>query len=325
MLLPLAALIFRRGILVLALVFLLPLPDAHADWQWPQRWADWWQTPDQQASAELNANNPAKAAGRFRDPRWAASAHYQARQYEDARKHLESLPEANADDRYNLGNALAREGRLDEAVRAYDQALKAQPDMEDARYNRDLVQQLIKQMRQQQQNPEPQADQEGKTGEGAQSGGGDNPQQQGGQADQDAEPQAGDGDRKQPSRGNQGTPQEQKSAQRNEADEVKPDQQDAAVNQSPSAIEQNDPRAQAEGQPNDQGQRAEDGEHPNADQAADAERHAADESRQATEQWLRRIPDDPSGLWRRKFLYQYRDRAADPDQGGSRAPEVETW
>ncbi len=32
------------------------------------------------------------------------------------------------------------------------------------------------------------------------------------------------------------------------------------------------------------------------------------ESQQAYEQWLRRIPDDPGGLLRRKFLYQYRQR-----------------
>ena len=35
------------------------------------------------------------------------------------------------------------------------------------------------------------------------------------------------------------------------------------------------------------------------------------ESRQAADQWLRRIPDDPAGLLRRKFLYQYRGRAAE--------------
>ncbi|WP_291318189.1 hypothetical protein [Desulfuromonas sp.] len=29
---------------------------------------------------------------------------------------------------------------------------------------------------------------------------------------------------------------------------------------------------------------------------------------QSAEQWLRRIPDDPGGLWRRKFQYQYRRR-----------------
>ncbi len=30
-----------------------------------------------------------------------------------------------------------------------------------------------------------------------------------------------------------------------------------------------------------------------------------DETRQANEQWLKRIPDDPAGLLRRKFKYQY--------------------
>ena len=35
------------------------------------------------------------------------------------------------------------------------------------------------------------------------------------------------------------------------------------------------------------------------------------ESRQAADQWLRRIPDDPAGLLRRKFLYQYRERSAE--------------
>ncbi len=35
------------------------------------------------------------------------------------------------------------------------------------------------------------------------------------------------------------------------------------------------------------------------------------EAQQAAEQWLRRIPDDPAGLLRRKFLYQYRQRASE--------------
>ena len=34
-------------------------------------------------------------------------------------------------------------------------------------------------------------------------------------------------------------------------------------------------------------------------------RDTPDESQQAVEQWLRKIPDDPGGLLRRKFYYQY--------------------
>jgi len=44
------------------------------------------------------------------------------------------------------------------------------------------------------------------------------------------------------------------------------------------------------------------------------------EERQAAEQWLRRIPDDPGGLLRRKFLYQYRQRAA-----GAGTPREPAW
>jgi len=39
------------------------------------------------------------------------------------------------------------------------------------------------------------------------------------------------------------------------------------------------------------------------------------EEQMAAQRWLRRIPDDPGGLLRRKFLYQYRQRARSPDSG----------
>jgi Ca-activated chloride channel family protein len=39
------------------------------------------------------------------------------------------------------------------------------------------------------------------------------------------------------------------------------------------------------------------------------------EEQMAAQQWLRRIPDDPGGLLRRKFLYQYRQRPRGPDGG----------
>jgi len=41
------------------------------------------------------------------------------------------------------------------------------------------------------------------------------------------------------------------------------------------------------------------------------------EDQKATEQWLRRIPDDPGGLLRRKFLYQYQQL---PNQHNSKQP-----
>jgi Ca-activated chloride channel family protein len=43
-----------------------------------------------------------------------------------------------------------------------------------------------------------------------------------------------------------------------------------------------------------------------------AERRAQ-EQQQAMEQWLRRIPNDPGGLLRRKFRYQYQRQGMDQD------------
>ena len=40
------------------------------------------------------------------------------------------------------------------------------------------------------------------------------------------------------------------------------------------------------------------------------------EAQQAFEQTLRRVPDDPSGLLRRKFLYQYQRQAGQVPQRG---------
>jgi Ca-activated chloride channel family protein len=53
-------------------------------------------------------------------------------------------------------------------------------------------------------------------------------------------------------------------------------------------------------------------------QSAHAESLSSEEQI-AAEQWLRRIPDDPGGLLRRKFLYQYQQRAQ-REGTGSRQP-----
>ena len=51
-------------------------------------------------------------------------------------------------------------------------------------------------------------------------------------------------------------------------------------------------------------------------QAQLAEQMTEEEQQQAVEQWLRRIPDDPGGLLRRKFKRQYRERGPAPRRNG---------
>ncbi len=57
-----------------------------------------------------------------------------------------------------------------------------------------------------------------------------------------------------------------------------------------------------------------------------AELRRMQEQEQAMEQWLRRIPNDPGGLLRRKFRYQYQRMGKDQD-GNDLWPddEVQPW
>src|SRR3546814_4076661 len=62
---------------------------------------------------------------------------YRRKDYAGATGAWQALPGADA--AYNRGNALARAGRYEDAIKAYDQALAQQPDMADAIANRRLV------------------------------------------------------------------------------------------------------------------------------------------------------------------------------------------
>jgi Ca-activated chloride channel family protein len=139
-LLPLAALAFRAGILTLLAAPLLlallsaPQPAAALDLSSP--------LADYRAWRLLQSGAAARAADGFSDPRWCAAASYRAGRYDRAAILLQQAHDA--DSLYNRGNALAMQGRLVEALAAYDAALKQHAD-KDTKYNRDLVQRLLNQ------------------------------------------------------------------------------------------------------------------------------------------------------------------------------------
>ena len=151
--LALAPLAFRRGWAGSLLVFAL-LGSGGTPAQ--AGVVDWFRTADQQGAAAFEAGNHGEAAQRFEDPEWQAAARYREANYEAAVEALSELDSARA--QYNLGNALARSGQLEQAIAAYDQALEQEPANEDAQFNRDLVQDLLD--AQQNQPPPPQSDSE---------------------------------------------------------------------------------------------------------------------------------------------------------------------
>lgn len=290
LLVPLAASAFRRGWVLLVAIAILPF----AEPVYAFGWDDLWMTRDQQAQKQLARGNAAEAAALFEDPVWRAVADYRAGEYQGSVEGFAAHDDA--ENRYNLGNALARLGEFESAIGAYEQVLEEDPGNDDARYNRDLLKQLLEQQQSesgQGQNQDP----------SSQSGSG---QQSEGQGDQDqsgAEGEAGESGSNSESGDSQG-------------------RQDQVNQEDLEAVQAELERAAREAQ-QQQGQ-AEPSEG-DGEVDAFAERRAQ-EQQQAMEQWLRRIPNDPGGLLRRKFRYQYQKMGRDQD-GNNLWPddEVQPW
>ena len=293
LLLPLAAFAFRRGWLLVIVFVLMPVAEpVHAF-----GWDDLWLTRDQQAQRQLAEGSVADAASLFKDPLWKAVAHYRAREYAGSAHGFAG--QEDTESLYNLGNALARLGEFESAIDAYEQVLEINPGNEDAQYNRDLVKDLLD--RQQQSESGQGQNQDASS----QSGGGG--QQSEGEGDQDrsgAEGAAGDS----------GAESEPGDSSRSE-DEMNQDDLEAIQAELERAAQQAARQQQGEAQDVE-------GMSP----ANEVAERRAQEQRQAMEQWLRRIPNDPGGLLRRKFRYQYQRLGRDQD-GNNLWPddEVQPW
>lgn len=139
----LAALWFRRGwtvrwvsVLVLALTLGAgPDETLAADLLSP------WLSPDQQGRLYFERGDYAEAAEHFADPMWKGVALYRAGKYAPA---IEAFARVDSPESwFDQGNALARLGKYPQAVKSYQQALKARPDWEEAKRNLALVKKLI--------------------------------------------------------------------------------------------------------------------------------------------------------------------------------------
>lgn len=251
-LLPLAMLLalplFRRGratAAMLALALCLPMPPAQA-----QDANGWWRRADQQAHARM----------------LEGVAAYRRQQYEEAIDKFTGNPTAVG--QYNLGNALAKAGRYDEAIAAYDLALQQQPAMQDAVANRAAVDAARKRKPPpggQQQNPgrQPSKGRQGKRGD-----------TQGPPQDQPQPPQQPPETRPQDAR------------QQARADAAQRQRMQDAL------------RKQQQSQQPRQGQA----------QSARQETAEQRERRIANQAQLQRVPDDPGALLRAKFRLEYERR-----------------
>ena len=326
-LLPLVLGLFRRGwLLGLVPLMLLaqPRPALALSWE------DLWFTPDQQGRHALERGDNEAAAALFNNPDWAGTAAYRNGDYESAIEHFDDTD--SADRLYNRGNALARAGKLEQAIAAYEQSLALQPDRQDAEENLDLLKKLRDQQQEQQsqeqQNQNPQQDQ-GQQGDQEQQ----NQDQQQDPDQQQAQGQQQDQEqRNQDQQQGQGQQQNQKQQQQSQDQQRDQDQQQDQEQQNQEQQQERE-HQQSQAQQG-QDQETEPGrEHPREErqeasgpEEQDLQKAPGDETEdaerdQATEQWLRRVPDDPSGLLREKFRYESRQR----QQEGDHQPDESFW
>jgi Ca-activated chloride channel homolog len=280
LLLPLAAMAFRRGWALVVLLAVLPLAEpAQAS-----LWDDLWQTKNQQGQKRLEEGDAVGAAELFEDGEWQAVSTYRGGDF--ASSAAQFAERGDTRNLYNLGNALAMQGDFETAIDAYEQVLEMNPDNADAEYNRDLLKEMQSEQEQQQQEGESQQSEQESGGESEESDS-DSEQQSDAQSDSDSE----------------GDPSERpEDGDEQEALEALKEELQRAAEQ---AEEQNETEQQL------------------TEEQLEALRRAQE---QAMEQWLRRIPNDPCGLLRRKFRYQYQRLGKDQD-GNNLWPddEVQPW
>jgi len=302
-LLPLLALAFRRGWLLLLPLVLLPLLPTRAE---AGTWQDLWQRRDQQATRALRDGHPKQALALARDPALRGAAAYRAEDYEQAIDALQPLDTTDA--QYNLGNALAKAGRYQEALAAYDRALALDPANADAAANRKAVEDWLRQQPPPQDQDQDAQNQSGDKSSKSKQGQGDQQPKKDSQGNRRGEQQDG----KQDSQGEQGQGRQQPGAQGNQNRQRDGGQQ--AANRPLTAQERAEQQARMEraGQALKQqmdralGDKATKGdEHQlGALDKDDPQARLPAELRQA----LQRVPDDPGALLRRKFELEYRQR-----------------
>jgi Ca-activated chloride channel family protein len=313
-LLVLAAGSFRRGWLLLIPLLLLP------GWAGRARaftLQDLWLRPDQQAVKAFQHRDYENAGKLAEDPEWRAAALYRAGKFKQAAAALKGIDNPRA--HYNRGNALARAGELEAALKAYDQALKLDPGFQDAKANRELVARLLQQKQKQQQQQQKESseknqnqDGQGKdqqqkqqnrqkgSGQDARDGSASSGRQPPDNPDKPSPPKAAGKENRKPENRSSDRTDSEKQTDRQEknrrSDKTGKDQKETKQQQEKAA-------AKAAGRKPESGEQSD-----KARAALESDQPHPDAKKQALEQWLRRVPDDPGGLLKRKFYYQYRGR-----------------
>ena len=288
--LPLAAVLFRRGLLLswslLVLFGVSILPNSAEAFGWD----DLWLRTDQQAVKLFQAGAAKDAAQLFENPEWKGTAAYRTGDYETAIEEFsrQDSPIAN----FNRGNSLAVTGRLQDALDAYEEVLAENPQHEDAQFNHDLIEKLMREQQNKQQNKKAEK--------------GNKNKQQNDKEDQQQDSSKSEAEQNEKSEQESSTEKQDSGDPQSSEDKKNNDKKQ--LNEDKKNLNENAESTKNKKKENSQKKNDESAEKNIF--ARDKEELTAEEQsrQQALEQWLRKIPDDPGRLLRNKMQREYQRR-----------------
>ncbi len=229
---------YRRGV-ILVLLFCLVATQTHAGW---------FLNNNQEAMQYFKDRQYDKAAHTFEDTKWRGAAAYKNGDYLQAYREF-----AKSDDvvsLYNQGNALAKSGKIDEAIAKYEKVLKRDPQFKDAEFNLEYLKKM-----QQNQNQKQNQKQDNKQDNQQQQKSGENEKSQDNQ--QQSDNQGNEQQKQEQSREQTNKQSQNAQEQQNDADKTEKGQngqqnggnerQNQDKQQSDDAASQAEPSADANG------------------------------------------------------------------------------
>ena len=280
---------FRRGMLCFLLFFLLTTPV----------YAGFFLNADQEGLKSFAQGNFTDASRQFASPDWQGASYYRSGNYEQAYQKFSA--QDDADGLYNQGNALAKMGKIPEAIKKYEATLQKEPSHEDAKFN---LEYLKRQQLQQQSSSSPKSDEKRDQSEDKQNSQDNSANDTNQQEQNNSQEQASDDSSKQQNdiQRNQGQENDQKQAQDDSAKSTQEDTDEQNKTQAVSTQEQ-------AGQPQD---KRENKQLDNVGTLQNHEdEHTYNEEVQAREMMYREIPEDAGGLLRAFIAREYaKDRYA---------------
>ena len=282
-------------------------------------WKDLWKSPEQRALQRYQDGDYETLLRESPDASWTGLGEFKSQDYSAASQsfaarveELRAAGDNQAANRalYNQGVSDVMAGQYEQAIEHFDDVLSENPAMDDAQRNRRIAQDLLTLQQQNESEQSVESGEDSEQGEPGESGEQQEQSQEGDSAEQSqSDAQKSEQSGHQPeSADSQDTDTE--SAQNNPSTEGSAgDEDEETASQTDTEREQEaeaarEALAAEASQQTDQAKQGDESEGFDVDSMTE---RPLSEAEQATEQLLRRIPDDPAGLLRRKLEQSHRN------------------